>query len=63
MSDENEPFRRLHELATAELDRSATPEQQDELRALLRDDAAARDLTLVEYYRHTYANKPEWQRF
>ena len=27
------------------------------------DRAAAADLTLVEYYQHTYANKPEWQRF
>jgi len=27
------------------------------------DDAAARDLTLTDYYRYTYANKPAWQRF
>ncbi len=27
------------------------------------DDAAAAELTLRDYYRHTYANKPEWQRF
>jgi glucosamine-6-phosphate deaminase len=27
------------------------------------DEAAAAELTLVDYYRHTYANKPDWQRF
>ena len=27
------------------------------------DDAAAGQLTLSDYYRHTYANKPAWQRF
>jgi glucosamine-6-phosphate deaminase len=27
------------------------------------DEAAAADLTLVDYYRHTYANKPDWQSF
>jgi glucosamine-6-phosphate deaminase len=27
------------------------------------DDAAAAQLTLSDYYRHTYANKPAWQRF
>ena len=27
------------------------------------DDAAARQLTLSDYYRHTYANKPAWQLF
>ena len=27
------------------------------------DDAAAGRLTLTDYYRHTYANKPSWQRF
>ncbi len=27
------------------------------------DEAAAAGLTLVDYYRHTYANKPDWQRF
>jgi glucosamine-6-phosphate deaminase len=27
------------------------------------DEAAAARLTLSDYYRHTYANKPAWQRF
>ena len=27
------------------------------------DDAAATQLTLTDYYRHTYANKPAWQLF
>ncbi|HEY5225138.1 MAG TPA: glucosamine-6-phosphate deaminase [Microbacteriaceae bacterium] len=27
------------------------------------DEAAASKLTLAEYYKYTYANKPEWQRF
>ncbi len=27
------------------------------------DEAAAARLTLADYYRHTYANKPDWQRF
>jgi glucosamine-6-phosphate deaminase len=27
------------------------------------DEAAASGLTLGEYYKHTYANKPDWQRF
>ena len=27
------------------------------------DEAAAARLSLVDYYRHTYANKPDWQRF
>jgi glucosamine-6-phosphate deaminase len=27
------------------------------------DEAAAAGLTLSEYYRHTYANKPGWQQF
>ena len=27
------------------------------------DDAAASRLTLTDYYRHTYANKPSWQHF
>ena len=27
------------------------------------DDAAAGELTLTDYYRHTYANKPAWQLF
>ena len=27
------------------------------------DEAAAAQLTLSDYYRHTYANKPAWQRF
>ena len=27
------------------------------------DDAAASQLTLTDYYRHTYANKPAWQLF
>lgn len=27
------------------------------------DEAAASELQLADYYRHTYANKPEWQRF
>jgi glucosamine-6-phosphate deaminase len=27
------------------------------------DEAAAGQLTLIDYYRHTYANKPSWQRF
>ena len=27
------------------------------------DEAAAADLTLGDYYKHTYANKPDWQRF
>ena len=27
------------------------------------DDAAATQLTLTDYYRHTYANKPTWQLF
>ncbi len=27
------------------------------------DRAAAAQLTLSEYYQHTYANKPEWQQF
>src|ERR687893_38199 len=26
------------------------------------DEAAAARLTLVDYYKHTYANKPDWQR-
>ena len=26
------------------------------------DEAAASRLTLVDYYRYTYENKPEWQR-
>ena len=27
------------------------------------DEAAASALTLGDYYKHTYANKPDWQRF
>jgi glucosamine-6-phosphate deaminase len=27
------------------------------------DEAAAAQLTLTDYYKYTYANKPEWQRF
>ena len=27
------------------------------------DEAAAGQLTLIDYYQHTYANKPTWQRF
>ena len=27
------------------------------------DEAAAAELTLADYYRYTYAHKPEWQRF
>jgi glucosamine-6-phosphate deaminase len=27
------------------------------------DEAAATQLTLADYYKHTYANKPDWQRF
>lgn len=27
------------------------------------DDAAAAQLTMTDYYRHTYANKPAWQLF
>ncbi|WP_423922364.1 glucosamine-6-phosphate deaminase [Frigoribacterium sp. 2-23] len=27
------------------------------------DEAAAAELTLADYYRYTYANKPVWQRF
>jgi glucosamine-6-phosphate deaminase len=27
------------------------------------DEAAASELQLADYYRYTYANKPEWQRF
>jgi glucosamine-6-phosphate deaminase len=27
------------------------------------DETAAADLQLVDYYKHTYANKPDWQRF
>jgi glucosamine-6-phosphate deaminase len=27
------------------------------------DEAAAAQLALADYYRHTYANKPDWQRF
>lgn len=27
------------------------------------DEAAASQLTLTDYYKYTYANKPEWQRF
>ena len=27
------------------------------------DEAAASGLKLVDYYQHTYANKPDWQRF
>ena len=27
------------------------------------DEAAAAQLTLTDYYRHTYAHKPQWQRF
>ncbi len=27
------------------------------------DDAAAAELSLADYYRYTYANKPSWQRF
>ena len=30
---------------------------------LILDEAAAEQLTLRDYYRHTYANKPDWQRF
>lgn len=30
---------------------------------VLLDEAAAGQLRLVDYYRHTYANKPPWQRF
>ena len=27
------------------------------------DEAAAAGLKLADYYQHTYANKPDWQRF
>jgi glucosamine-6-phosphate deaminase len=27
------------------------------------DEAAAERLTLTDYYRYTYDNKPSWQRF
>ena len=30
---------------------------------LILDEAAAAQLTLRDYYHHTYANKPDWQRF
>lgn len=30
---------------------------------VILDEAAAGHLTLTDYYRHTYAHKPEWQRF
>lgn len=52
MSDENEPFRRLHDLAAAELDGAATPAQQEELRSLLGENADSRRL-YVEYIQDT----------
>ena len=30
---------------------------------MIIDEAAASRLALADYYRHTYANKPDWQRF
>jgi glucosamine-6-phosphate deaminase len=33
-----------------------------EATVIVDEDAAGR-LTLADYYRHTYANKPDWQRF
>lgn len=30
---------------------------------IIVDEAAAAGLTLTDYYRHTYSNKPAWQRF
>jgi glucosamine-6-phosphate deaminase len=33
------------------------------LATVIIDDAAASRLTLTDYYRYTYANKPSWQRF
>ena len=33
------------------------------LATVIVDEAAAAQLTLSDYYRHTYANKPAWQRF
>ena len=30
---------------------------------VMLDEAAAEQLALRDYYRHTYANKPAWQRF
>lgn len=30
---------------------------------IIIDEAAAAELTLADYYRETYANKPAWQRF
>lgn len=37
--------------------------QFHERATVIIDDAAATRLTLKDYYRHTYANKPAWQRF
>ncbi|MBA4105971.1 MAG: hypothetical protein C0485_09450 [Pirellula sp.] len=50
--DETEVFRRLHDLAAAELDGSATLDEKAELKALLRDDPASRQL-YVEYIQDT----------
>jgi glucosamine-6-phosphate deaminase len=33
------------------------------LATVIIDDAATSRLTLTDYYRYTYANKPSWQRF
>ena len=52
IDDENEPFRRLHDLAAAELDGTASDAQKSELKSLLRDDAASRQL-YVEYIQDT----------
>ncbi|MFZ1412628.1 MAG: glucosamine-6-phosphate deaminase, partial [Micropruina sp.] len=30
---------------------------------IIIDEQAARQLTLADYYRDTYAKKPSWQRF
>lgn len=50
--DEDDLFRRLHDLAAAELDGAATPSQKLELKTLLRDDPASRRL-YVEYIQDT----------
>lgn len=50
--DDNEVFRRLHDLAAAELDGSATLDEKAELKALLRDDPESRQL-YVEYIQDT----------
>lgn len=50
--DEDDLFRRLHDLAVAELDGVATPAQKSELKSLLRDEPVARRL-YVEFIQDT----------